>query len=100
MCFQELCFIYDIRYGQTGSGKTYTMEGPPGVFTSEDSTTWTERGVIPRAMDQVFNHVAALKQHQWSYHLQVSFVEVNEFVIDEFPMPPDLLRRSTRLIVR
>jgi kinesin family member 6/9 len=35
-----------LAYGQTGSGKTYTMSGPGNSFT--------ERGIVPRAITQVF----------------------------------------------
>jgi len=34
-----------IAYGQTGTGKTYTMEG----FTNEQ-----DRGIIPRATEEIF----------------------------------------------
>ena len=48
-------------YGQTGSGKTYTMEGN----TADHST----QGMIPRAMQQVFNTSLDLKEKGW----QVTF---------------------------
>jgi hypothetical protein len=38
-----------IAYGQTGTGKTYTMEGQNGFTNNE------ERGVIPRATEDIFN---------------------------------------------
>ena len=38
-------------YGQTGTGKTYTMEG----FHQHD-----QRGIIPLAIEQIFNHISEL----------------------------------------
>ncbi len=48
-------------YGQTGSGKTYTMLGTP-----------EERGMIPRAMDQIFASSAAMEAQGWSFDMRVS----------------------------
>ncbi|KAJ3004022.1 UNVERIFIED_CONTAM: Kinesin-like protein kifc1, partial [Siphonaria sp. JEL0065] len=44
-------------YGQTGSGKTYTMEGGP---TSETM------GMIPRAVQQIFECADSLKPKGWT----------------------------------
>lgn len=46
------CFAY----GQTGSGKTYTMEG--GEFEEV-------RGVIPRAVQQIFRAADKLRVQGW-----------------------------------
>ncbi len=35
-----------LAYGQTGSGKTYSMSGPGNSFT--------ERGIVPRAITHIF----------------------------------------------
>jgi hypothetical protein len=43
-------------YGQTGTGKTYTMMGNP------DSE---ERGIIPRALEQVFQDIAKDAKHSY-----------------------------------
>ena len=48
-------------YGQTGSGKTHTMLGTP-----------EERGMIPRAMDQIFASSAAMETQGWSFDMRVS----------------------------
>lgn len=48
-------------YGQTGSGKTHTMLGSP-----------TDRGMIPRAMDQLFASAAAMEEQGWTFEMQVS----------------------------
>lgn len=50
--YNVCCFAY----GQTGSGKTYTMEG--------DEFTET-RGVIPRAVQQIFKAAEKLGAQGW-----------------------------------
>ncbi|KAI0272374.1 P-loop containing nucleoside triphosphate hydrolase protein [Gloeopeniophorella convolvens] len=61
-------------YGQTGSGKSFTMEGGP---TSENA------GMIPRAVDQVFQATEELKSKGWEYILEGQFLEIyNETIND------------------
>nr|ACN49163.1 kinesin family member C1 [Oryzias dancena] len=61
-------------YGQTGSGKTYTMEGE-----EYDDT----RGVIPRAVQQVFKAGQKLATQGWEFTFTASFVEIyNETLRD------------------
>ena len=56
-------------YGQTGSGKTFTM-------SSED-------GMIPRAVNQIYETAQSLEEKGWRYSMQGSFVEVyNEAIND------------------
>lgn len=50
--YNVCCFAY----GQTGSGKTYTMEG--GEFDDV-------RGVIPRAVQQIFRAAEKLGSQGW-----------------------------------
>lgn len=50
--YNVCCFAY----GQTGSGKTYTMEGDEFADT---------RGVIPRAVQQVFKAAEKLEAQGW-----------------------------------
>ncbi|XP_077485537.1 kinesin-like protein KIFC1 [Amblyomma americanum] len=64
-------------YGQTGAGKTHTMEG------DEDDEL---RGIIPRALHQVFE--ASLKQPQWTYTMVASFVEVYNETLRDLLVPP------------
>eukprot|EP01068_Selenidium_serpulae_P007444 Selendium_serpulae@DN4711_c0_g1_i2.p1 len=70
-------------YGQTGSGKTFTMEGPhapPGAAPDHSSAA---RGVIPRSVDLVFEHIERHKPLGWTYRIQTSFLEIyNETVRD------------------
>ncbi len=66
---------YDVTifaYGQTGSGKTYTMFGP----SDADLSSSEQRGVIPRAVDSIFDIVSKAKTQQWTYRLSVSIVEI------------------------
>lgn len=55
-------------YGQTGSGKTYTMEG--------NFTKRSERGIIPRAVEAVFNCISNNEDQGWSYQISATFQEV------------------------
>ena len=50
-------------YGQTGSGKTYTMMGRPG--------SPTEKGLIPRSVEQIFQTRQSLQSQGWKYEMQV-----------------------------
>ncbi|EDQ91991.1 uncharacterized protein MONBRDRAFT_14231, partial [Monosiga brevicollis MX1] len=60
-------------YGQTGSGKTYTMEGGQGE----------QRGVIPRAVEQIFLAAEAAASTHWKYEFSATFLEIyNETVRD------------------
>lgn len=45
-------------YGQTGTGKTYTMEGFKYSMGDED------RGIIPRAIEDIFKYVSGCEQEQ------------------------------------
>ncbi|XP_038581429.1 kinesin-like protein KIFC1 [Micropterus salmoides] len=68
--YNVCCFAY----GQTGSGKTYTMEGD-----EFDAT----RGVIPRAVQQVFRAAEKLEKEGWEFTFTASFVEIyNESLRD------------------
>uniref|UniRef100_A0A3Q3WYS9 Kinesin-like protein n=1 Tax=Mola mola TaxID=94237 RepID=A0A3Q3WYS9_MOLML len=68
--YNVCCFAY----GQTGSGKTYTMEGDE----FEDT-----RGVIPRAVQQIFRAAEKLGAQGWEFTFTASFVEIyNESLRD------------------
>jgi hypothetical protein len=60
--YNSCCFAY----GQTGSGKTYSIFGE-----AED----TRRGIVPRAMEQVFVQLAKRTPYT-KVSLYVSFVEI------------------------
>ncbi|THU87116.1 kinesin-domain-containing protein [Dendrothele bispora CBS 962.96] len=65
-------------YGQTGSGKSFTMEG---------GSTKTTKGMIPRAVEQVFRKTEQLKEKGWEYQIEGQFLEIasyNETIKDLF----------------
>ena len=65
-------------YGQTGSGKTYTMgSAAPGASET--------RGIIPRAISEIFERVSRLRATH-RFQLRVSFLEIyNEEIRDLLP---------------
>ncbi|KAL3204370.1 hypothetical protein MRX96_041240 [Rhipicephalus microplus] len=69
-------------YGQTGAGKTHTMEGPAGELALQDE----RRGLIPRALHQVFDE--AHKQPHWTYEMVASFIEVYNETLRDLLVPP------------
>ncbi|KAI9278212.1 P-loop containing nucleoside triphosphate hydrolase protein [Phascolomyces articulosus] len=85
-CFEEISQLvqsaldgYNVcifAYGQTGSGKTYTMQGPSGP-TSQSS------GMIPRAVQQIYEVTQKLSERGWTYTMEGQFLEIyNETVHD------------------
>jgi centromeric protein E len=50
-------------YGQTSSGKTHTMRGTP-----------SEPGIIPLAVNEIFDHIATTQDRE--FLLRVSYMEV------------------------
>ncbi|QRV88902.1 kinesin motor domain protein [Ceratobasidium sp. AG-Ba] len=61
-------------YGQTGSGKSFTMEGGP---------TDEARGMIPRAVQQMFRVTEDLAPRGWEYKMEGQFLEIyNETIND------------------
>ncbi|EGZ09220.1 hypothetical protein PHYSODRAFT_386492, partial [Phytophthora sojae] len=63
-----------LAYGQTGSGKTYTVNawksGP-------------QRGIIPRALELIFQRTSALTEEGWTHQVEVSALQVyNETIQD------------------
>jgi kinesin family protein C1 len=64
-------------YGPTGSGKSFTMEGPQeqkldrAFFQNHE-----DRGIIPRAVQKIFNSIGELGQLGWKYSLECSVMEI------------------------
>uniref|UniRef100_A0A8C3VAU6 Kinesin family member 27 n=1 Tax=Catharus ustulatus TaxID=91951 RepID=A0A8C3VAU6_CATUS len=56
-------------YGQTGSGKTYTIGGD-----RIESLAVDERGIIPRAIQELFHHIS--EHRNIDFHVKVSYIEV------------------------
>uniref|UniRef100_A0A5S6QUT2 Kinesin motor domain-containing protein n=1 Tax=Trichuris muris TaxID=70415 RepID=A0A5S6QUT2_TRIMR len=73
-----------LAYGQTGSGKTYTMG------TGLDNACGVEQGIIPRAVDQLYNSMEKRAnkargndQKEPSFLLEAQFIEIyNDEVVD------------------
>ncbi|KER26495.1 hypothetical protein T265_13989, partial [Opisthorchis viverrini] len=62
-----------ICYGQTGAGKTYTISGVAQAYP--------DRGIIPRALAQLFEEINQLKRHEAT--VRISYVEIyNEKMAD------------------
>uniref|UniRef100_A0A915N012 Kinesin-like protein n=1 Tax=Meloidogyne javanica TaxID=6303 RepID=A0A915N012_MELJA len=62
-------------YGQTSSGKTHTMEG---VIGESD-----KQGIIPRIINDIFNHIFNLDDENLEFHIKVSYFEIyNERIRD------------------
>lgn len=64
MCFFTGTMIHLISANtQTGSGKTFTMEGPEEKVLLESELDG--RGMIPRAVQQVFSSALDLREKGW-----------------------------------
>eukprot|EP01039_Chlorochromonas_danica_P003770 gene3770-4120_t len=64
-------------YGQTGAGKTYTMEG----FNREGNIE--ARGIIPRAIEQIFNHIQRFASPRMRFLVRASYLQIyNEQISD------------------
>ena len=64
-------------YGQTGTGKTFTMEG----FTREGVVE--ARGIIPRAIEQIFGHVQRNAGPRMRFLVRASYLQIyNEQISD------------------
>lgn len=86
-CFEEISQLVQsaldgfnvciFAYGQTGSGKTFTMQGPT-TTTNEDTS-----GMIPRAVNQIYDVAQQLKQFGWEYNMEGQFLEIYNEVIHD-----------------
>ncbi|CAM9895278.1 unnamed protein product, partial [Hapterophycus canaliculatus] len=64
-------------YGQTGTGKTFTMEGFKRGASAED------RGIIPRAIEQVFAHIQRNASPRMRFLVRASYLQIyNEQISD------------------
>lgn len=64
-------------YGQTGSGKTWTMSG---------ERLGSNRGIIPRAVEQILGQTMSMKEAGWDMTVSVSVLELyNEELKDLLP---------------
>ncbi|XP_037311727.2 kinesin-like protein KIF9 isoform X2 [Pungitius pungitius] len=77
-------------FGQTGAGKTYTMTG--------STESYKQRGVIPRALQEVFREVQKRTGHFFSVHL--SYLDIyNETLVDLLSSLQGSARQSPRGMV-
>ncbi|KAL8799914.1 MAG: hypothetical protein Q9182_005533 [Xanthomendoza sp. 2 TL-2023] len=68
-------------YGQTGSGKTFTMSA--------------QDGMIPRAVNQIYDTAKTLEEKGWKYSMEGSFIEVyNENINDLLGKPDELDKKK------
>eukprot|EP00761_Pharyngomonas_kirbyi_P013092 gb/GECH01013119.1/.p1 GENE.gb/GECH01013119.1/~~gb/GECH01013119.1/.p1 ORF type:complete len:907 (+),score=235.75 gb/GECH01013119.1/:1-2721(+) len=65
-------------YGQTGTGKTYSMEG----FTSEE-----QRGIIPRASEEIFNYIENCTNPNIKFLVRASYLQIYNEVISDLLKP-------------
>eukprot|EP00803_Ostreobium_quekettii_P004706 evm.model.scf_819.1 EVM.evm.TU.scf_819.1 scf_819:267-10588(+) len=59
-----------LAYGQTGSGKTYTMLGPEDYNIGDPDF----KGIMPRALDQVFGELRRGKFVTWT--VKLTYIEI------------------------
>ena len=66
--------------GQTGTGKTYTMEG----FARDGNFNVEGRGIIPRAIEQIFGHIQKHAGPRMRFLVRASYLQIyNEQVKQE-----------------
>lgn len=76
-----------IAYGQTGAGKTHTMTG---------ALDGKLRGIIPRAVDDVFSHIVHdASAAQCQYLVRASYLQIYNEVISDLLKP-----QNTNLMIR
>jgi kinesin family protein 3/17 len=66
-----------LAYGQTGTGKTFTMEG--FRFDLSDPL----RGMIPRAVEEIFLHIESADSSNSKFLVRVSYVQIYNEVISD-----------------
>lgn len=71
-----------LAYGQTGSGKTFTLEGN-GVWEGEEGFCEEFRGIMPRAVEFIFNEKKRMEVVGKSMKFLLSIIEIyNENLTD------------------
>lgn len=76
-------------YGQTGTGKTYTMMGNEEAGPSDSD----DRGIIPRALDQIFETVRA-SAADYIYEISMSYVQLYCELLQDL-LEPDFSKTLT-----
>ena len=88
-----------IAYGQTGAGKTHTMTG---------ALEGADRGVIPRAVDDIFQHIAhdvgavgdIRGESRVNYLVRASYLQVYNEVVSDLLKPAGEGSKSQSLTIR
>ena len=70
-----------LAYGQTSSGKTYTMDG----FTYDEHDP--QRGIIPRAMSQIFDYISHYKNRHAKFLVRVRCLQIYQEDISDLMKP-------------
>jgi len=73
-------------YGQTGTGKTHTMEG----FGLREA-----RGIIPRAIEQIFEHITSSVSPRMRFLVRASYLQIYNEIISDLLKP-----ERTNLLIR
>ena len=93
-----------LAYGQTGTGKTYTMEGDRasmraraaaatlggidgGVGLPGDTVGREQRGIIPRAIEDIFGYIKGDTSVRSKYLVRASYVQIYNEVISDLLKP-------------
>ncbi|KAK0553300.1 kinesin-like nuclear fusion protein [Tilletia horrida] len=63
-------------YGQTGSGKTFTLEGASTESYADIGNLGDDAGMIPRAVQMLWQASEALKDKGWTYNFEGSILEI------------------------
>jgi len=72
-----------IAYGQTGSGKTHTIFGKNTTSHQKGSVNNDSNGVIPRAINDIFNYISEMDNGPECVKVEMSYLEIyNEEVKD------------------
>eukprot|EP01012_Entosiphon_sulcatum_P014454 TRINITY_DN1947_c0_g1_i1.p1 TRINITY_DN1947_c0_g1~~TRINITY_DN1947_c0_g1_i1.p1 ORF type:complete len:793 (-),score=145.58 TRINITY_DN1947_c0_g1_i1:20-2398(-) len=76
-------------YGPTGGGKTHTMEGPTEATNGVPDLVSAQRGVIPRAVAQVFAAIGQRQAAGWQHALTLQVIEIYNDRIRDLLLPHD-----------
>lgn len=68
-----------LAYGQTSSGKTHTMDGHLDSSSSA--------GIIPRAIDEIFSHIASRQGPRTKFLVRASYAQVYNEVVSDLIKP-------------
>eukprot|EP00747_Dinoflagellata_sp_TGD_P097561 gnl/TRDRNA2_/TRDRNA2_167168_c0_seq1.p1 gnl/TRDRNA2_/TRDRNA2_167168_c0~~gnl/TRDRNA2_/TRDRNA2_167168_c0_seq1.p1 ORF type:complete len:1064 (+),score=172.38 gnl/TRDRNA2_/TRDRNA2_167168_c0_seq1:94-3285(+) len=65
-----------LAYGPTGTGKTYTMQGARGADADG-------RGIIPRSMEEIFEHIRHCRDSQSRFLVRASYLQIYNEVLSD-----------------